>query len=192
MVKPSILALMLVAFAASGPLLAGPLDDAKAALERSDDAVAFDLLKPLGDAGDADAQFALGTLFDLGRFVRKNPTEASRWYRLAATQGHAIAQHNLAHMLEESEGGSPSPYDRAAAATWYGRAAAQGYRPAQGNLGILHASGSGVRRDDVEAYKWLKLAGSTENLEHVARRMTAEQIAEGDRRAAEWQARPER
>ena len=42
------------------------------------------------------AQLNLGTMYELGTGVAQDPTEAARLYRLAADQGHVIAQYKLA------------------------------------------------------------------------------------------------
>ena len=39
-----------------------------------------------------------------GRGVPEDDAEAARWYRLAADQGHAIAQHILGIMYAHGEG----------------------------------------------------------------------------------------
>ena len=84
--------------------IAGPFEDAKAAFERGDAAAAFKLFKPLAEEGDAAAQFWLGQMYDLGKGVPQNLSEASLWYRRAAEQGNVMAQHNLGHMYESGEG----------------------------------------------------------------------------------------
>ena len=72
-------------------------------------------------------------------------------------------------------------------------AADQGYADAQNSLGALHWEGLGVRRDLVEAARWLHLAADQghalgqDNLDKVEARMTTEQIAEAQRLASEWQ-----
>jgi len=45
--------------------------------------------------GDAEAQYRLGVLYDKGVGVKKDKREAVRWYRRAASQGHAKAQDSL-------------------------------------------------------------------------------------------------
>jgi TPR repeat protein len=93
----------------------------------------------------------VGACYDLGHGVAADPAVAVQWYRKAAEQGHANAQHNLGNLYEVAQGVSPD-YALTAAATWYRRAAEQGYRPAQANLGALYYSGRGVRRDLMQAY----------------------------------------
>ena len=153
--------------------IAAPFEDAKAAFERGDAAAAFKLFKPLAEEGDASAQFWLGQMYDLGKGVPQNLSEASLWYRRAAEQGNVMAQHNLGHMYESGEGTKVSEYSLTAAASWYRRAAERDYKPSQANLGALYAAGRGVRRDFVEAYMWMLLAGSIaeNNREALAKRM---------------------
>ncbi len=52
-------------------------------------------LRTRANAGDADAQFSLGVMYDVGRGVPQDDVEAVVWYRQAAEQGHASAQHSL-------------------------------------------------------------------------------------------------
>jgi len=80
---------------------------------------------------------------------------ALRLYRLAAEQGHTIAQNNLGVMYESGQG---VPQDYATAVKWYRLAAQQGHAIAQFNLGIMYGMGQGVPQDYVEAVKWYQLA----------------------------------
>src|SRR5438874_13835835 len=52
------------------------------------------------EKGDAQAQFDLGFMYDEGKSVERDSTEATKWYRKAAEQGFAKAQLNLAAMYE--------------------------------------------------------------------------------------------
>ncbi len=188
---PAALASALVALFAATPLWAGALEDGIAAYNEGDYGRAFGLWQPLAAGGDADAEFWMGALYDLGRGVPQSFDAAARLYRKAAEQGHANAQFNLGQMYEAAEG-VPKEYHLAAAAAWYRRAADQGYSTAQGNLGALYATGRGVRRDYVEAFKWLSLAGASKNLDFVVRHMSAQQIDEAQRLIREWQPKRER
>ena len=109
--------------------MAGPFEDGKAAFERGEEAAAFAIWKPLAEEDDAQAQFWLGQMYDLGRGVGKDFKQAAIWYRRAADQGLPVAQHNLARMYETGEGVHVSDYALSAAASWYRRAAQQGYKP---------------------------------------------------------------
>ena len=93
------------------------------------------------------------------------------------------------------------PEDDAAAVRWYRLAAEQGDTSAQFNLGVMYADGQGVPQDCGEAHMWLNLAAAQSSGENrdsrvttrdaVAALMTAEQIAEAQRRAREWTPTPE-
>jgi TPR repeat protein len=85
------------------------------------------------EQGDADAQYALGSLpFEVG-----GPTKAEgvTWLRRAAEQGHAQAQSMLGTVLLEGWSGTK---DEQAAIGWFRKAADQGEMGAMGRLaGIL-------------------------------------------------------
>ena len=203
----SVLWLLLFAMAGSSvarPADAGPFEDGIAASEQGDYVAAMALWRPLADEGDAQAQYRVADLYDLGRGVARDYQAAVLWYRRAADQGHANAQHNLGSMYELGDGVEPD-YALAAAIVWFRRAALQGYAPAQCSLGVMYALGRGVRRDDIEAYKWLSLAMqgnpdihasvislAKKNRDVVALRITPHQAGIAERQAREFQAKPER
>ncbi len=122
----------------------------------------LDELRALAEQGDASAQYNLGVMYADGEGVPQDDTEAGRWYRLAADQGVADAQYNL---------------------------------------GVMYGTGQGVPQDYVEAHIWYNLAGAqssgenrdlaVKNRDVVAERMTADQVAEAQRRAREWTPTPE-
>lgn len=58
----------------------------------------FDATKRLADQGNADAQNAIGYMYDIGEGIAENDAEAIKWFRKAADQGHAKAQYNLGSM----------------------------------------------------------------------------------------------
>ena len=114
--------------------------------------------------------------------------EAVKWYRKAAEQGHAKAQFNLGLTYYYGEG---VPKDVAEAVKWYRKAAELGNADAQRILGSLYYVGDGVPKDSVLSYKWLNLAGMTyENArtlrDEIAKLMTPQQIAEGQRQSNAW------
>ena len=121
------------------------------------------------------------------------------WYRKAAAQGDAEAQHNLGLMYVHGEG---VPQDYAEAVKWFRKAANQGDASAQTNLGIMYFRGEVVLRDLTQAYMWYDLASSrippgaahdhaVRNRDFVAKHMTPDQIAEAKRLAREWMAKKE-
>ena len=77
------------------------------------------------------------------------------WYRKAAEQGDANAQHNLGVMYRNGKGVAQ---DDGEAVKWYRKAAEQGLARAQKNLGWMYERGEGVAQDDGEAVKWYRKA----------------------------------
>jgi hypothetical protein len=56
------------------------------------------------EQGNAETQYALGAMYQLGKGVSENDNEAFKWTRLAAIQGYAKAQNNLGYMYDMGEG----------------------------------------------------------------------------------------
>src|SRR5205823_636512 len=71
------------------------LKAALAAYAREDYLDAAPKLTSLARAGDPEAQYRLGLLYGRGKGVLGNLGDAIVWYRRAAEQGHAEAQHQL-------------------------------------------------------------------------------------------------
>ena len=57
---------------------------------------ALNLLQPLANHGNAEAQCIIGNIYHLGLGVEKNGSEALKWYLKSAKQGDPIASNNLA------------------------------------------------------------------------------------------------
>jgi TPR repeat protein len=102
---------------------AGPFEDSMAAYDRGDYTSTLQLLRPLAEQGNAQAQNGLGAMYYNGRGVAKDFKEAVKWYRLAAAQGNISAQVNLGSMYYEGEGVTE---DLIRAHMWLNIAATQG------------------------------------------------------------------
>jgi TPR repeat protein len=111
------------ALALFGLVVAGPLEDGKAAYKSGDYATAVRLLRPLADLGNADAQNNLGAIYYSGHGVPQDYAQAAEWYRRAANQGGRTEQAALGWVYEEGQG---VPQDYAQAAIWYRKAANRG------------------------------------------------------------------
>ena len=128
-------------------------------------------------------------MYSLGQGVKEDRVKGARWYRKAAEQGEANAQHALAGAYATGLG---VPYNGAEAAKWYRKAAEQGERDDQSILGFLYMTGGGVPQDYVQAHMWFNLAsaggdpGSAESRDKLENRMTPTQIAKAQRLASEW------
>ena len=90
-------------------------------------------------------------MYYYGNGMEKDKSEAAKWYREAAEQGHAKAQYNLGLCLD-------SENNKTEAAKWYMKAAEQGYQLAQYVLGRMYGKGRGVTQNQSEAIKWYKKA----------------------------------
>ncbi len=186
MKRIAVAAVLLVALV--GPVRAG-FDEGVAAFERGDYATALKEFRPLAEQGNADGQFNLGLMYDLGRGVTQSYAEAWKWYRLAAEQGNAEAQNNLGYMFDKGEG---VPQDYAEALRWYRKAAEQGDAVGQYNLGLMYGKGNGVPQDYVQAHMWFNLAAKQgdetgrEDRDVTARIMTPADLSKAQAMAREW------
>src|ERR1019366_8139089 len=64
---------------------AGSFQDGVAARERGDYATALQLLRPLAEQGDANAQYDLGVMYGLGQRINQDYLRAHMWFNLAAS-----------------------------------------------------------------------------------------------------------
>ena len=98
-----------------------------------------------------------GMLHYRGNTVPKSLSEAAKWFRVAADNGHAGAQYNLGIMAFLGQGMTK---DYTKAAKWFRMAGEQNHAAAQYNLGFLYYVGRGVAKDDASAYVWIDRAAS--------------------------------
>lgn len=145
----TLLAGVLFSLALFGVAAAGPLEDGRAAYERSDYATALRLLRPLAEQGSAEAQLRLGWMSQFGQSGTVDEKQAVAWYGKAADQGLPEAQYNLGFMLE---GGYGVTKDEAQARKLYRKAADQGHAMSQVIVATFYAIGEDGTRDDLRAY----------------------------------------
>jgi TPR repeat protein len=157
-----------------GAVVAGPIEDTEAGLERGNYSTAPWLLNAL-------AQFNLGVMYEMGQGASRDYAEAAKWYRRAADQGLPQAEQHLGNLLLYGWG---VPKDYTEAVQWYRKAAAQGSGLAQFDLGFLTLTGHGMPQDLVQAHMWFNSAAeqlvpnAAAMRDYVARRMTPVQIEE--------------
>ncbi|MBI3414680.1 MAG: sel1 repeat family protein [Verrucomicrobia bacterium] len=144
------------------------------------------------EQGFAAAQCNLAALYAAGAGVTNDAAEAVKWYRQAADKGSADAQYNLAQMLSVGRG---AKRDAREAIRLYQLAAEQGDGLSQYNLARRYREGKDVPADAVQAYFWFTLAGANGVADAVPMRkilkkdMTRGQIAEAERKAAEFKSK---
>src|SRR3979411_35572 len=74
------------------------------AFNRQEYLLASQIFFPLAEQGDPAAQGYLGFMFETGRGVPQNYTEAAMWYRRAAEQGDSLAQYSLGLLYDRGFG----------------------------------------------------------------------------------------
>ena len=112
-------------------------------------------------SGNADAQLALGIMYEKGEYYAQDNNAALEWYEKAAAQNNGTAIYCAAMIYYESS-------DYTKAARYFHRI--DDSFGAQEKLANMYAQGLGVPRDAAEARKWRQRAEETR--------------AEGDRTAA--------
>ena len=147
---------------ASGRRLGDRCPGCRTPLPRTDEE-AFLMVKTRAErgSGNAGAQRWLAQTYRDGEDVRRDMTEAARFYQKAADQGDAMAQCDLGVMMQRGEGGLKR--DDEAAAQLYRRSADQGYAQAQANLGSCYYRGEGVSQDHAMAVRLFRKAADQGN-----------------------------
>ncbi len=133
--------------------------------------------------GNSKAQFDIGSMYQNGRGVSPNRSEAIEWYKKAAAQNNEMAVSRL-QLLQANEerfrkelasagnGDKESQYklgvmytegigtniDLAKAAEAFEQSADQGHVKAEYKLGLAYYEGTGVNPDSNTAYRWFKKA----------------------------------
>lgn len=116
-------------------------------------------IRTRAEAGDAEAQAALGIRYSKGRGVDQDHAEAVHWFELAAEQGNVKAQWALSVHFRNGWGVEK---DQARMLHYYRLAAAQKHLRAMLRLATLHRQGSeGADRDLAEVERLLREAADT-------------------------------
>ncbi|MYM75758.1 sel1 repeat family protein [Duganella sp. FT109W] len=153
-------------------------------------AVALKEIRPLAQAGNADAEHLLGLMYYMGRGVPQDYKAALEWHRKAALKGKADAQYVVGAMYYT---GNAVIQDHKQAVGWFRKAAEQGHVQAQQVLGLMYRYHmGGVPQDNVIAYMLWNLAAANgsanaaEQRAQVVKTMTQEQVEEGQALSAAW------
>jgi len=135
---------------------------------------------------DPEAQFLLGMNYQEGAGVPQSLEQAASWYRKAAKQGEPQALYALALFYMAGKG---VDQDAKESLFLFSEAANQGHHEAQFCLGSAHKG--------VLSYMWLNLAATSgdakvastarEQRDDVARSLTHEEIAKGQKLSQEWE-----
>jgi hypothetical protein len=139
--------------------------------------------------GDVAAMLALAARLETGDGTAKDMATALSWYIKAAGEGDEEAQMKLGSLYLGGRGVKKSSTE---AAKWFLLCAEQGNAAAQCQVGRMCLSGAGMPKDLIEACKWSLLAAEQGDpaakklLSFLKQTVSAEQFAEGERRALDF------
>ena len=124
--------------------------------EKYDEAIV--LATPLANAGDAFAQYVIGSSYmnGFGHF-EKNFGKAYQWLNKSADQGFSRAFHKLGLLYYYGNGVKS---DHKIAFNYFSKSAAEGYALSQHNVGLLLEAGEGVEHDLEKAYEFFLRAAN--------------------------------
>ncbi len=109
----------------------------------------------LAEKGNAEAQYKVGEMYELGRSVPKDIPNALIWYEKAADQGHVKAGYKILFLEIQSSGLNDFSKTQLGVLR---QEAASGNPDAQYFLGKMYASGVGVPKSLNNALTWLNKA----------------------------------
>ena len=134
---------------------------------------AFKWLKASADQGYPHAEYLLALCYRDGKGTETNLTESIFWLQRAASNGVVNAQVRLGRYysdkaLRQINSNSPPSYLRTNSnfllcVGWFEKAANQGDTGGQIFFGTAYATGCGIDKNPVEAYKWLTLASAKDS-----------------------------
>ena len=142
-------------------------------------------------AGQAGAQFYLGTKYQFGKDVQQDDRQAFAWFKAAADQGLSSAQLNVGRMLADGLG---TKKDEVLARQYFEKAASRGDNRASFNLAMMEEQ----KKNYMGAYQWYELSTRDGMLDNkvitlsegkktaLAANLTQDQIRQARDRADKW------
>ena len=142
-------------------------------------------------AGQAGAQFYLGTKYQFGKDVQQDDRQAFAWFKAAADQGLSSAQLNVGSMLADGLG---TKKDEVLARQYFEKAASRGDNRASFNLAMMEEQ----KKNYMGAYQWYELSTRDGMLDNkvitlsegkktaLAANLTQDQIRQARDRADKW------
>jgi TPR repeat protein len=139
-----------------------PQEKQMLALGYADDRANLQTMAAAALAGSGNDSFGVAMHLALQRLVSGKPNaeieeQTSRWFHLAAQQGHDDSFVRLAYRYRHGLG---APKDDGAAAYWTYQGAIRGESLAMVAMGLTYASGRGVPQDWTAAFQWWQRAAS--------------------------------
>ena len=115
----------------------------------------FDSQMKLAKQGDAEAQFKVGEMYEIGLGVKQNKREAVYWITRSANQKYETAGFKLLYWNVEKKG---LKGENKAKVEELNEKAKQGNAQAQYYLGKMYAHGVGLKKNPDVAIDWLNKA----------------------------------
>ncbi len=122
----------------------------------------FDSQMKLAKNGDAEAQFNVGEMYEIGFTVKQDKKEARYWISRSANQEHEAARFKLLYWDVERDGLKGK---NTAKVKELNKLAEHGNAQAQYYLGKMYAYGIGVNKNIDVAIDWLNKAALADVLE---------------------------
>ena len=129
-----------------------------AAFEAKEFRRSLQLLQPLAESGNPEAQYRLAVQYQAGLGVVQNQLQAYHWMREAADQDHGLALHGLGIMYLYGECVEKNEPE---AAVWLQRAADDGLAGSMATLANMYEQGLGVEKNPSKAKALYEAAGFT-------------------------------
>ncbi|MGH8119281.1 MAG: SPOR domain-containing protein [Gammaproteobacteria bacterium] len=131
------------------------LEDGQSAYQAGDYKKTLEILQPLAEQGNSQAQAMLGMMYDNGQGVDRDQKVALQWYIKAAEQGMPVAQHDVGVRYFQGIGVEQNYQE---AAKWWEQAANAGLADSRFNLGLMYYRGLGVKTDYPKAAEHFRKA----------------------------------
>lgn len=113
----------------------------------------------LAQSGDADAQYRMGKIYQEGKLVVSDPSEAFYWFKKSASNGNGDACYEVGRCFRYGYGVIP---DNRIAAENFWRAAEKGSAEGAYCYAEMLRDGVGVPTDKAKAYKWFAVASKSD------------------------------
>ncbi|WP_455203801.1 tetratricopeptide repeat protein [Kaarinaea lacus] len=126
-------------------------------------------LLPKAEAGNAEAQYDVGEMYERGRGVLKDAGKAFEWYLKSAQQGNEKAAYRAGLAYLKGKG---TEKEHSKAFKWLSIAADKGYERAQYYVGEMYEKGLGVDKDlriSLKYYQKSQEGGFAPAVDRVAR-----------------------
>lgn len=139
------------------PILSPSGQECRTHHEAKDYAKALKPCTRAGNAGDLEAQYIVGRLYEKGNGVSLDLKTAFKWYKRAADKGHASSARRVAAAYYWGLGGVSKDDEKAF--EWFKRAAEGGDRRAQKQMAEAYRRGlGGLPKDEKLAREWAERA----------------------------------